>query len=247
MTGAPNNLRSLVLIGNALGNQSSALPSWVAEAEQQPFLHVSSRSVRYLGLRFIGFTALWAAAWCGIIGWRHWSSEGNPEDPTELSHLFVIEASWLFAPLAFVLLCLYVSGASYYDCGDPFLASSMAYFEGDSWEQRFLCLGWILWIFGSALQLRMVPKPQRYGKGPSSRSRVGKLFWWTAWFCLVLFLSAPSMAYAMASTLPRQNVIITGPWLLSAIKHQASLVMLLLVPLSEVPIALRVVIPMPIH
>ena len=167
-----------------------------------------------------------------------------PSDPTEISHLFVIKASWLFAPLAIVLLCLYVSGSSYYNCGDPFLASSMAYFQGDGWEQQFLCLGWILWIFGSALQLGMVPKPPRRSKGPK-RSRSGKLFWWTGWLFLVLCLSAPSMAYATASTLPRQNVIITGRWMLPAIKHQAALVMLLVVPLSEVFLGMPVVTEFP--
>ena len=242
VTGAPFDLRSLVLIGNALGNQSNTLPSWVAETEQQPFLYVSSPTVRNVGLRFIGFALLCSGVWFGVIGsWKHLIIERTPEDSTEISHIFVIEASWLFAPLAFVLLCLYGSGYSYYACGDPFLASSMAYFQGDSWEQCFLCFGWILWIFGSALQLRMVPKPRRPGKGPS-RGRVGKLFGWTAWFCLVLFLSAPSMAYAIASTLPAQNVIITGPWLW-AIKHQAALVMLLVESLSAVFVGMPAVIP----
>ena len=238
VTAAPSALRSLVLIGNALGDPYKDLPDWVAETEQQPFLYVSSPTVRNVALRFIGLALLCSGVWRGVIGsWRHLIIERTPDDSTEISHIFVIGASWLFAPLAFVLLYLYVSGSFYCDCGDPFLASSMAYFEGADWQQHFLCFAWTLWIFGSALQLRMLPKPRRPGKGPS-RGRVGKLFWWTAWFCLVLFLSAPSIAYAIASTLPGRNIIIHWPWLLRAIKHQAALVMTLVETLSAVRVGI---------
>ena len=61
-------------------------------------------------------------------------------------------------------------------------------------------------------------------------SGVRKIVWWFVWFLIVLCLSAPSMAYAVASTLPRENSLISSAWLLSAIKSQAALVMLLIEP-----------------
>ena len=230
VTEAPEALRSLVLIGNALGNESRALPAWVAETEQQPFLYVSSPRVRNLCLRFIVLLLLCAGTWRGVIGsWRHLSIPEAPEDPTEISYLFVIKALWLFSAPAAMLLCLYFFGSSYFACGDLLLASTLAYFQREGWE-IFLCGCWALWIFGSAFLLRRMPRQRDERQSAVRASSIRKIGWWALWFCIVLVLSTPSMAYAVASTLPRQNSVATSAWLLSAIKSQAALVMLLVAP-----------------
>ena len=241
VTEAPLALRSFVLIGNALGNESNALPSWVAETEQQPFLYVSNPTVRNLGLQFMVLALLCAGVWRGIIGsWRHLSIQQAPEHPTEISYCFVIKALWLFSPPAAMLLCIYSVGSSYYACGDRLLASTLAYFQREDCD-IFLCICWVWWIFGSTLLLRWMPRPQR----DSDRQRVGRVrrerkAWWMAWFFIVLCLSAPSMAYAVASTLPRRNSVISSTWLLSAIKRQAALVMLLVEPSPAFSVERRV-------
>ena len=232
VTEAPKALRSLVLIGNALSNESRALPSWVAETEQQPFLYVSSPRVWTQCLRFMVFALLCAGTWRKVIGsWRHLSIQEASEDPTEISYFFLIKALWLFSPAAAILLCIYSFGSSYYACGDRFLASTLAYFQREDCE-ILLCSCWASWIFGSAFLLRQMPRPQRECEQQSAAraSRIRKMGWWAVWFCIVLVLSTPSMAYAVASTLPRENSVTTGAWLLSAIKSQAALVMLLVEP-----------------
>ena len=226
VTQAPSGLRSLVLIGNALGNESKALPPWVARMERQPFLYVSSPSVWHLCVRLVALPLFSALAWWAAVG--GWSVAQAPQDPTELSHLFLIEATWFFAPLALLLLYLYASTSSYYTCGDRLLASTVAYFQGDGPDRLFTSIGWCLWVLGSALLLRMVPKAPSHAAQRPSGNRKLKIKWWTAWFCLVLCLSTPSMAYTVASSLPRHNII--GPWVLWAIKNQAALVMLLVEP-----------------
>ena len=232
VTAAPAALRSLVLIGNALGNESKSLPSWVADTERQPFLYVSNPTVWNLCLRSMLLALLCAGVWRGVIGsWRGLSIQEEPENPTEISYFFVIKALWLFSPPAAMLLCIYAVGSSYYACGDRLLSSTLAYFQREDCN-IFLCICWVWWIFGCTFLLRRMPRPQRDSESQIADrvSGVRKIVWWFVWFLIVLCLSAPSMAYAVASTLPRENSLISGAWLLSAIKSQAALVMLLIEP-----------------
>ena len=230
VTAVPESLRSLVVIGNMLGDPSAQLPDWVAKVEQQPFLYVSVSTVRLLCWRSAALALFFAGVWRFVLGsWHHLQIREALEDETEISHRFLVTASGLFAPLALVLFCLYVFGSFYYDgCGDDFLKSTVAYFQSPECELWLGCT-WSVWSLGSVWLLRHVPKPKkRHGARPGYPSaKTCKALWWIVWLGLVLLLSAPSMAYAFMSTLPQQNQLLTRPWLLWAIKNQAALVMML--------------------
>ena len=230
VTAVPESLRSLVVIGNMLGDPSMKLPAWVAKVEQQPFLYVSISTLRLLCWRLAALALLFAGAWRLVLGsWRHLQITEALEDEIEISHRFLVTASGLFAPLALVLFCLYVFGSFYYDgCGDDFLKSTAAYFQSPECEPWLGCT-WSVWSLGSAWLLRHVPKPKEHrGARPGRPSaKTSKALWWIVWLGLVLLLSAPSMAYAFMSTLPQQNQLLTRPWVLWAVKNQAALVMML--------------------
>ena len=230
VTAFPESLRSLVVIGNMLGDPSTKLPDWVAKVEQQPFLYVSISTARLLCWRSAALALLFGAAWLFVLGsWNHLQITDALEDETEISHRFLVTASGLFAPLALALFCLYVFGSFYYDgCGDDFLKSTVAYFQSPECELWLGCT-WSVWSLGSVWLLRHVPKPKkRHGARPGYPSaKTCKALWWIVWLGLVLLLSAPSMAYAFMSTLPQQNQLLTRPWVLWAIKNQAALVMML--------------------
>ena len=228
VTAVPESLRSLVVIGNMLGDPSTKLPDWVAKVEQQPFLYVSISTARLLYWRFAALALFFAGVWRFVLGsWHHLQIREALEDETEISHRFLVTASGLFAPLALVLFCLYVFGSFYYDgCGDDFLKSTVAYFQSPECEPWLGCT-WSVWSLGSAWLLRHVPKPKKHPDPGRLRAKTCKALWWIVWLGLVLLLSAPSMAYAFMSTLPQQNQLLTRPWVLWAIKNQAALVMML--------------------
>ena len=228
VTAFPESLRSLVVIGNMLGDPSTKLPDWVAKVEQQPFLYVSISTARLLCWRFAALALFFAGAWSFVLGSRHHLQITEAlEDETEISHRFLVTAAGLFAPLALVLFCLYVFGSFYYDgCGDDFLKSTVAYFQSPECEPWLGCT-WSVWSLGSAWLLRHVPKPKKHPDPGRPSAKTCKALWWIVWLGLVLLLSAPSMAYAFMSTLPQQNQLLTRPWVLWAIKNQAALVMML--------------------
>ena len=230
VTAVPESLRSLVVIGNMLGDPSTKLPDWVAKVEQQPFLYVSNSTAHRVCWHFAALALFFAGAWRFVLGsWNHLQLTEALEDETEISHRFLVRATGLFAPLALVVFCLYVFGSFYYDgCGDDFLKSTVAYFQSPECELWLGCT-WSVWSLGSAWLLRHVPKPKKHrGARPGRPSaKTCKTLWWIVWLGLVLLLSAPSMAYAFMSTLPQQNQLLTRPWLLWAIKNQAALVMML--------------------
>ena len=230
VTAFPESLRSLVVIGNMLGDPSTKLPDWVAKVEQQPFLYVSISTARLLCWHFAALALFFAGAWRFVLGsWHHLQITEALEDETEISHRFLVTASGFFAPLALVLFCLYVLGSYYYDgCGDDFLKSTVAYFQSPECELWLGCT-WCLWSLGSGWLLRHVPKPKKHRGATSDHqsAKTCKALWWIVWLGLVLLLSAPSMAYAFMSTLPQQNQLLTRPWVLRAVKNQAALVMIL--------------------
>ena len=228
VTAVPESLRSLVVIGNMLGDPSKKLPDWVAKVEQQPFLYVSVSTAHRLCWHFAALALFFAGAWRFVLGsWHHLQIREALEDETEISHRFLVRASGLFAPLALVLFCLYVFGSFYYDgCGDDFLKSTVAYFQSPECELWLGCT-WSVWSLGSAWLLRHVPKPKKHPGPGRPSAKTCKALWWIVWLGLVLLLSAPSMAYAFMSTLPQQNQLLTRPWVLWVIKNQAALVMML--------------------
>ena len=225
-------LRSLILMGNMLGNGTEQLPDWVHDTENQPFLYVSSFRGEKVLMMFLGLGTIFSVTWCSLGNCSGYIRRLQKEkDQIGRAHAFVMQMNLQLLPVYSLLLALYLGGSSFYECGDLFGDATLAHFAG---ADMFLALCWFIWDIAGLRFLRDVPKPPKESisarKEPSFSGFWSKMFWCSLWLCIVALLSFPSMAYTMVNSLPRQNTLLTNPQLLMAIHSLAVPIMLLIVP-----------------
>ncbi|CAK9018032.1 unnamed protein product [Durusdinium trenchii] len=240
------DLRSLIIIGNMLGDDWEDLPSWVSDWDRQPFLYISPLRVfgikvpvsrlQTLILTFLALVSLFFASLQSIKNWTvHLRQIGlSHEDRTRLAHAYLLRMTCYFAPLAVFLILVYQWNAGYYTCGRQVAKTSLAHFQHESSGLGLACI-WSTWVFVCAYCLRSVPKPEkqfntraRSSAKQTVRDMIWKSSWWLLWFFVVVLLSSPSLGYAFAQTLPKQNSLIENSFVLGMLHHGAALTMLLI-------------------
>ncbi|CAK9026054.1 LRR receptor-like serine/threonine-protein kinase FLS2 (Protein FLAGELLIN-SENSING 2) (Protein FLAGELLIN-SENSITIVE 2), partial [Durusdinium trenchii] len=253
-------LRSLVIAGNMLGSDWADLPWWLSDSEKQPFLYISpfkvfgirTSSIQRLVVGSLCFVTLYCVSLRTMTSWKDHLHKffDHQDDHTQLTHVFLIQRTLWGGPIVLMLLLCYVWQGSYYQCGHPFLKTTLAYFESKgslSGGGRLAELGlaglWAIWV-GSCLYLvELVPKPPRAKavrvERPSG-SIFNKVMWWFSWMVIVVCLSSPSLGYAFVQSLPKRNKLqVVNTYFLKAVHYGAALVMLLIDMLITPRLAMR--------
>ena len=211
ITSKAENLRSLTLMGNKLGNGKMELPPWVHDSEKQPFLYVSSCWWKTVTGWLLGSSLVFAMAFCcldnGLNYIRNFRDYDDQSCQTCQMHWFLLKMNLKFAPIASVLLVFYWANATFYECGDQFDYYTLAYFSGKL--DIFVAIAWFFWAMAGLRFLRVfgtttgtsTSARERRGSGPKPRgsSKLRMFLWFVLWLCIMGFLSMPSVAYAMVT------------------------------------------------
>ena len=238
VTGWPEDMRSISLIGNMLGNGSSELPSWVHVDEHQPFLYVSGSEAFRILKRMMLLASVFAASSLLLLGtngtsYQHILSTKAGSELTRQAHVFLLQTGAALSIVAVCLLALYCVHANYYTCGSGFSSTTVSNFSnpyhGHALVEWAVAVLWSLWIAVGAFFLRRAPT---YG-GLEVRESTSwlvvflNLIYSCCWLCIVALLSFPSVAYAVVSAIPSNNTLHLSAWWLRFFNCQAALVMVL--------------------
>ena len=126
------DIRSISLVGNMLGNGSIGLPTWIHSDEQQEFLYLSHNKMMdmfWMTMRYIALLLV-----CTVV-FTHFTRICMPEFGNILhaeagtrllhrSHLFVWRLCIALSSMAAVLLILYRSHSTYYECKTGFSSTT---------------------------------------------------------------------------------------------------------------------------
>ena len=157
------DVRSISLIGNMLGNGSEDLPPWIGTDEQQEFLYLSSNKAIAMFWNLKTMASLALLLVCTIvlsqISRPHYGNILDAEAGTPLlhrSHLFVLGICITLSAVAAVLLMLYLSFSTYYECRSGFSSTTLSnLFEPGDDDNTFaewvIVVTWIIWVVVSAI------------------------------------------------------------------------------------------------
>ena len=239
----PQDLRSIVLIGNVLGNGTPDLPSWIEDSERnQTFLYISYSKTQHVlnqALPSAGVFLFCCILFFVVAGHRHlfWTNEDANWACEE--HKFLLRMAGILSLMAAILCVFYRLGATYYACGDPFSKTTLSHFANPGHENALLewavAIVWALWVAVAVVCL---------GQAPASRSR--EFFpshswtcWssWTlharkgiyslGWALIVAILSLPSIFYATLNALPSNNTLAVHGWWPKFLHYQTAFLMVL--------------------
>ena len=249
-----NDIRSLSLVGNMLGNGSIGLPTWIHSDEQQKFLYLSSNKIMdmfWMTMLYLAFLRI-----CSVIFTQIAMPDfGNilqAEAGTRLlhrSHLFVWRLCIALSLMATVLLILYLSYSTYYECTSGFSSTTLSnLFEprdgGNMFVQCVIVLMWIMWVVVSAIFVeKAYPCSDREAEDTAIshmtdpetanwRGRCVQYVWKILcsflWVCIVIILSLPSLTFAVVSIIPSTNTLRLTPKWQEILHYQAALAMVLI-------------------
>ena len=238
----PQDLRTIVLIGNVLGNGTPDLPSWIEDFERnQTFLYISYSKTQHVlnqALPSAGVFLFCCILFFVVAGHRHlfWTNE-DANWACE-AHKFLLRMAGILSLMAAILCVFYRLGATYYACGDPFSKTTLSHFANPGHENALLewavAIVWALWVAVAVVCL---------GQAPASRSR--EIFqshstcWssWTlharkgiyslGWALIVAILSLPSIFYATLNALPSNNTLAVHGWWPKFLHYQTAFLMVL--------------------
>ena len=189
VTNWPQDMRSISLVGNMLGNGTRELPQWIHSDEHQPFLYVSSSTANQIFKRMVQLAAI-----CALCGWplladkdayRQILFAKAGTDLTCEAHMFLLQMGVVLSVVAGFLLSAYYAGATYYMCGSIFASTTLSNFS-DPYDSRALVewpvsLLWAIWIAFGAFFLRRTPTP-------TVAEREETTTWWD-WFLKFVYSS----------------------------------------------------------
>ena len=248
-------VRSISLIGNMLGNGSKDLPPWIGTDEQQEFLYLSSNKAIAMFWNLKTMASLALLLVCSIvfsqISRPHYGNILDAEAGTLLlhrSHLFVLGICISLSAVAAVLLMLYLSFSTYYECRSGFSSTTLSnLFEpGDDdniFAEWVIVVTWIIWVVVSAMLVeKAYPRIDREAEetGPSrmtdlettnQRRKYVQCAWKVLcsllWVCVVIILSVPSIAFAFVNVIPSNNTLELSSGWRKFLHQQAAALMVL--------------------
>ena len=247
------DIRSISLVGNMLGNGSVGLPTWIHSDEQQEFLYLSSNKIMDVFWKTMPYLVFLLV--CTLV-FTHISRPEfgkilHAEAGTRLlhrSHLFVCRLCIALSLMAAVLLLLYLSHSTYYECDSSFSSTTLSnLFEpgdgGSIFVEWMIVLMWIMWVVVSAIFVeKAYPCIDREAEDtdvsqmtdPETANWSGKWLeyvWKTLcsflWVCIVIILSLPSIAFAVVNIIPSTNTLSLSSFWRNFLHYQAALVMVL--------------------
>ena len=247
------DIRSISLVGNMLGNGSVGLPTWIHSDEQQEFLYLSSNKVMDVFWKTMPYLVFLLV--CTVV-FTHISRPEfgkilHAEAGTRLlhrSHLFVCRLCIALSLMATILLMLYLSHSTYYECKSSFSSTTLSnLFEpgdgGSIFVEWVIVLMWIMWVVVSAIFVeKAYPCIDREAEDtdvsqmtdPETANWSGKWLeyvWKTLcsflWVCIVIILSLPSIAFAVVNIIPSTNTLSLSSFWRNFLHYQAALVMVL--------------------
>ena len=238
----PQNLRSIVLIGNVLGNGTPDLPSWIEESERnQTFLYISNSKTQHVLNQALPSAALFlfcCLLFFVVAGHRHrfWANEDRKWAREE--HKFLLRMTSILSLMAAILCVFYRLGATYYACGDPFSKTTLSHFANPGHENALLewavAIVWALWVAVAVVCLGQAPARSR--EIFQSHSWTCWSFWTLhsrkgiyslGWALIVAILSLPSISYATLNALPSNNTLAVRGWWPKFLHYQTALLMVL--------------------
>ena len=240
----PEEMRSISLIGNRLGDGQHTLPSWIQTDERQPFLYVSNNKTIEIFKRTMLYAILFVVSMLHLLvraRFRRTSEAGTPL--THKAHRFLLQMSIALSAVGAVLLSIYCYFATYYVCNEGFFSSNLSHFSkpGDvhAIAEWALTITWTVWILVAAFFLRRAPKPepdclstkQEVTEVKLNLSFTGllqKSMYSLCWLCIVTILSFPSIFYSIADSMPSNNTLGVTPWWQRVLHYQAPLITVLL-------------------
>ena len=233
----PDDMRSITLIGNMLGNGSRALPQWIHTDEHQPFLYLSdnkSNEILKRTLLLASMFALCCVLLLGSSGHRRIFTSKAGSELTHRIHVFLFQMGVPLSILAVILFAFYFADARYYACSSGFSSSTLSNFSiphhGYALVEWSVAMLWTCWVVVGAFFLRHAPTPSASGGEETATSCLGfvlKMIYSCCWLCIVALLSFPSVAYAVVSAIPFNNSLKLSAWWLKFFHYQAALVMVL--------------------
>ena len=236
VTSWPEDLRSISLIGNMLGNGSHALPQWIHSHEHQPFLYMSDHKTSDIFKRTILLACMFTLCWVLVLGTsvhRHILVTKAGSDLTRRAHAFVFQMGTALSVMAAFLLVLYYADARYYACGSSFSSTTVGNFSnpyhGNIFAEWAVAIVWSCWVAVGAYFLRRAPTGSvaRDGEITSWVALFIKFIYCVCWLCIVALLSFPSVAYAVVCAIPFNNTFRLSAWGLKFFHYQAAFVMVL--------------------
>ena len=249
------DIRSISLVGNMLGNGSVGLPTWIPLDEQLGFLYLSSNKIVdiffWKTMPYLAFLLVCALVFTHISK-PEFGTILQAEAGTRLlhrSHLFVCSLCIALSLMAAVLLMLYLSHSTYYECNSSFSSTTLSnLFEpgdgGSIFVEWVIVLMWIMWVVVSAIFVeKAYPRSDREAEDtaishmtdPEIANWSGKCveYVWKIlcsflWVCIVIILSLPSIAFAVVNIMPSPNTLSLSSFWRNFLHYQAALVMVLI-------------------
>eukprot|EP00438_Fugacium_kawagutii_P012291 Skav221922 [mRNA] locus=scaffold195:71391:72731:+ [translate_table: standard] len=217
VTSWPENLRSISLVGNMLGNGSSKLPQWIHLDERQPFLYVSGdRATSTLKRASLLVVAL-ATCWLLLFGKSgRQISSSKASELTRKLHIFLFKLGTALTGLAGFLLALYSANATYYECSRSFSSATLSNFSNPDSEhgheaEWMVAILWASWVAVGAFFLRYAPGRRDTEEAMEGAAAqvigLARVIYSFCWLCIVALLSLPSIAYALVGAIPHNNTL----------------------------------------
>ena len=247
------DIRSISLVGNMLGNGSIGLPTWIHSDEQQEFLYLSSNKIMdmfWKTMPYLAFLLVCTVVFTHIsrpeFGKILHAEAGAPQ--LHRSHLFVWRLCIALSLMAAVLLMLYLSNSTYYECKSSFSSTTLSnLFEpgdgGNIFVEWVIVLTWVMWVVVSAIfvekaypcsdreaedtDISHMTEPETANWSGKCVEYVWKILCSLLWVCIVIILSLPSIAFAVVNTIPSTNTLSLSSFWRNFLHYQAALVMVL--------------------
>eukprot|EP00438_Fugacium_kawagutii_P008200 Skav229043 [mRNA] locus=scaffold2828:38139:43017:+ [translate_table: standard] len=228
VTSWPQNVRSISLVGNMLGNGSSQVPQWIQRHERQPFLYVSddraTSTLKRGSLLAVAFAACWLLLF-SKNGRQILSSKCS--ELTRKMHIFLFQLGTALTVLAAFLLAFYAANATYYECSSSFSSATLSNFSNPDSEhghvgEWMVAILWASWVAVGAFSLRYAPgrrdteEAMEEAMEEAQAAQViglARVIYSFCWLCIVALLSLPSIVYALVgnSVLPQVLHVQAGP------------------------------------
>ena len=232
----PEEMRSISLFGNRLGDGQHTLPSWIQTDERQPFLYVSNSTTIQIFKRTMLFAILFIVSMLHLrmrVGFR-WTSSEAGTSLTHKAHVFLLQMSIVLSAVGVALLGIYCLHATYYVCNEGFFSSTLSNFSKPDGVHAItewaLAIMWTVWVLVAAFFLRRAPNPkpeQEVRSNLSVSCFLKESMYSFCWLCIVTILSFPSVFYSIADSMPSNNTLGVTAWWQRVLHYQAPLIAVL--------------------
>ena len=148
---------------------------WIQNDEQQPFLYLSSNKMMDIFKKTMPYLAILLV--CILIfnklarpQYRHILDAEAGAQLLHRSHIFVLRMCLSLSGVAAVLLMLYASFSTYYECGSSFSSTTLSNFleasdGGSIFVEWVMAVVWVIWVaLGAIFVEKSYPLPEIPGK-----------------------------------------------------------------------------------